>query len=152
MNRLEKPLNPKAVKNLGRFIAMTTTATIPSYRISSVQVVFNVNDDDKDKEEPIEITVYGGAIEVGKGTFGVNTRWADPGSYPCDISLNPNFPVIRPESLRIRMYKRPHGSDSGNGMICSIDVHIRFEDGRVALLRQVPKKQYGDGHAYDVWL
>lgn len=141
------PDKPIGVGRINAKKSVLNSVELP--KIVGVRMVFNLTTDDKDKEEEIQLTVTKDGQAIGYGAFGGGTTWSDPGSYPCTVNINAtNYSDL--SKLKIRMYKTPHGSDTGNGMEGTIDCIALYEGSFSQRWFSVPNRRYGDNNPYDI--
>ena len=140
----DKPISGRRINANRAVIA----AVVPP-KVIGVRMTFNLTDDDKDKEEEIQLTVRKNGSQIGYGGFGNGVKWNDPGSYPCTVNTQP-FPLNELGQVKIRMYKTPYGSATGNGMEGTIDCDIICEGNLVQRWFSIPERRYGDNNPFDV--
>ncbi len=140
----DKPISGRRI-NANRAVQ----ATILPPNVIGVRLTFNLTDDDKDREEEIQLTVSKNGSQVGYGGFGSGVQWNDPGSYPCTVNTQA-FPLNELAQVKIRMYKTPHGSSTGNGMEGAIDCDIICEGNLIQRWFSIPERRYGDNNPFDV--
>ncbi|MBB4804736.1 subtilisin family serine protease [Chryseobacterium defluvii] len=132
---------------INAFASVQNSLNVP--KITGARMVFNLTSDDKDKEEEIQLTVTQSGQVIGEGRFGKGIKWSDPGTYPCTVNIAPTDPSLL-SSMKIRMYKTPHGSDTGCGMEGSIACDLILEGDLIQKWFTVPVRRYGDNNPYDV--
>lgn len=144
------PINPDEYLGWGRLNALKAVqeAKKPT-QISGIVIQFNLTDDDKDKEEEIQVWVENAGRNIGFGRFGRGTKWRDPGEYPCLVKT-PLFSETELDSVTVRFFKVPDGSQSGNGMEGSIDFFVVYNGGFWEKNIHIPEARYGDNNPYDV--
>lgn len=135
-------------------LSLSTDYQVYDYRTQAakeVVVTFKLTEDDKDKEEEIQLKVYKGNVEVGAKNFGAGVKWPDPGIYPCVVPLANGVSASDVPSLRVHMYKVPDGSATGCGMRGSITIEAKLEDDKTTLhIKDRGDQQYGDTQPFDL--
>jgi hypothetical protein len=129
---------------------------MPDGMITAVNVSFWTINDDKDKEEKVEVWIehQNGTIHA-TGVYGENEKWdeeEDGGNLtgPFPLNLTPQVPKSESGRLRIRVKKHPHGSATGNGWSMAVGVTGRLSTGEDAtLLARTEEVRMGDGNAYE---
>ncbi|OQY73487.1 MAG: hypothetical protein B6D44_06995 [Ignavibacteriales bacterium UTCHB2] len=119
-------------------------------KIISVTLTFNLTSDDKDAPEEIQLTIYNNNVIVGKESFGKDTKWSNPGSYTCKVNLTSPVPLKDSDKLKIRLFKTPEGSATGNGMEGTINAIYSTNNSVDVSWFNVPERRYGDNNPYDV--
>lgn len=144
------PINPDEYMGWGRLNALRAVeeAKKPT-QISAIIIQFNLTDDDKDKEEEIQVTVQKAGVTIGFGRFGRGTKWRDPAEYPCLVRVL-SFSETELDLITVRFYKVPHGSPTGCGMEGSIDIFVVYNGGFKERNLHIPEARYGDNNPYDV--
>jgi hypothetical protein len=119
-------------------------------KLESVTVKLHTLDDDKDKEEAIDLkikyidTVYASA-SVGGGEL-----WKDHSPREFEMEIKPALSLGKAQRAYLTLYKHPHGSETGCGWNAKIEVVGHLSDGRDVDLVSTGGMRIGDNNAYDL--
>ena len=127
---------------------------IPTGReIRFVSIYFETQDQDKDAEEPVDVTLLRNGQELARRSLGITERWGDQenqGPYLLRVPLSMNVVDCRELSLRIR--KEPeHVSDTGRSWKVKVTMNLLRSDGSEVVGAVSPPSQWGEGgeHPFD---
>lgn len=101
----------------------TTNIAIAEERtLQSITVKFDTLDDDKDKEESIDLKVqYINTIDASINVGG-NEKFNDHSTQTYELEVKPPLDLAKARRAFLKLYKHPYGSETGNGWNVKIEV------------------------------
>ncbi|MFM8312932.1 MAG: thiol-activated cytolysin family protein, partial [Deltaproteobacteria bacterium] len=128
-----------------------TSQPIP---IKNFQIAFHTLDDNKDAEEAVDVWITQEGQILYQGSFGQGENWNDHTEKGFTLPMTANFKggLNSCNGMKLRIRKRPSGSEKGCGWNMALDFVAHLEHGRgySALSVEDSKgKRWGDDSDYD---
>ena len=118
--------------------------------LESVTIKLHTLDDDKDKEEAIDLAIRYINTTYASTSVGGGELWRDHTSKEIALEIKPALSIGKAERAFLTLYKRPHGSETGCGWNARIEVIGHLSDGRDVTLVSSGGMRIGDNNAYDL--
>ncbi len=132
-----------------------TRSTFEAATTNSIHIILHTADDDKDKEEAIEIWIMRGGTEVGHNNWYEGIRMPDNRDFPYDINLVRPVAINEFGEMQLRLYKHPYGSRTGCGWNMDLEAWVTTTNlmgtrEQHNVLPRTKTRYVGDGHKFDI--
>jgi len=120
--------------------------------IKNFEITFNTLDDDKDVEEAVDVWLTKEGEVLFQGAFGANEKWSDGEIKKFVVPVQTQLGLNSCQGMKLRIRKRPNGSERGCGWNMALDLNVKLEHERTyKTLRQSDQepKRWGDDSDYD---
>jgi Thiol-activated cytolysin len=138
-------------------VSLATEYEVHSMRpvpITHFHLTFHTLDDDKDREEEVQLWLIKNGQILFSGTFGRNAIWEDHTSRSFDLPIPKQWGLglASCSGIQLRIRKNPFGSATGCGWNMSPDLTVSLETGQsynaLSDSSRAPQR-WGDHHPYD---
>jgi len=129
---------------------VNTSIPIP---IKKMNLVFQTQNDDKDREEEVEVWLTKNSKVLYHGSFGKGQIWGDNTRQQMEIVLRAELSGANEcNGVQLRIRKNPYGSDSGCGWRMAPELNVFTEAGdtfQAIRGNDSLVQSWGDGSEYD---